>query len=278
MKTCSACKEEKEESCFCKNKSKKDGLNYVCKACANGRYRKWASENKEKLAVYRASYLEINKDTLKEKRRLRNLRFRDRNRAACKKYSEDNQEKEKARRKKYREEHKIEIREKAKEYLARNKEKAKEARKKYYDEHRQKELKMGAEYVKGRRKIDPVFAAKSRIRNLISTSIKNGGFKKRSKSEAILGCSIVELMAIWGISSIPDGFEIDHIVPMAQAQSEEEAIKLNHHTNLQLLPAQENYNKRDRPTEDGLRMVIVLLGREWIYKSGRNNREYTGCL
>jgi hypothetical protein len=33
MKTCSKCKVEKDEAEFSKNKSKKDGLDYRCKAC-----------------------------------------------------------------------------------------------------------------------------------------------------------------------------------------------------------------------------------------------------
>ena len=39
---------------------------------------------------------------------------------------------------------------------------------------------------------------------------------------------------------------IDHIIPMSTAKSEEEVIKLNHYTNLQLLKAEDNMQKSDK--------------------------------
>ena len=36
---------------------------------------------------------------------------------------------------------------------------------------------------------------------------------------------------------------IDHIIPLATAKTEEEVIKLNHYTNLQLLKAKDNLKK-----------------------------------
>ena len=39
---------------------------------------------------------------------------------------------------------------------------------------------------------------------------------------------------------------IDHIIPMSTAKSEEEVIKLNQYTNLQLLKAEDNLEKSDK--------------------------------
>ena len=39
---------------------------------------------------------------------------------------------------------------------------------------------------------------------------------------------------------------IDHIIPLATAKTKEEVIKLNHYTNLQLLKAKDNWQKRDK--------------------------------
>lgn len=45
MKRCSICKEEKAEIEFNRNKSKKDGLNTVCRECSNERSRRYYHEN-----------------------------------------------------------------------------------------------------------------------------------------------------------------------------------------------------------------------------------------
>ena len=39
---------------------------------------------------------------------------------------------------------------------------------------------------------------------------------------------------------------IDHIIPISTAESEEEIIKLNHYTNLQLLKAEDNIQKSNK--------------------------------
>lgn len=46
MKTCYTCQTNKEENLFNKNKSKKDGLNNICRDCSNLRSKKYYSDNK----------------------------------------------------------------------------------------------------------------------------------------------------------------------------------------------------------------------------------------
>lgn len=50
-KICTKCRSEKDITCFNKNRSTKDGLNYWCKPCNVVAAAKWASENRE---TYRA--------------------------------------------------------------------------------------------------------------------------------------------------------------------------------------------------------------------------------
>lgn len=45
MKTCTICKFPKKEDDFNKNKSRKDGLNNICRRCSNRRSRKYYSNN-----------------------------------------------------------------------------------------------------------------------------------------------------------------------------------------------------------------------------------------
>ena len=52
MKMCSACKEAKLVSEFCRNKSRSDGMNPYCKECMKARHRVWRKKNPEKIAAY----------------------------------------------------------------------------------------------------------------------------------------------------------------------------------------------------------------------------------
>lgn len=77
MKICSACKIPKEKSLFGRDKARKDGLNYVCKACVA-----------EKSKIYRELNPEKRKETCKN--------YREKNPEACKQAYLNWQEKEKA--------------------------------------------------------------------------------------------------------------------------------------------------------------------------------------
>lgn len=48
MKTCTKCKKKKTSVCFNKNKSRKDGLQNICKKCSRARSKEYYRNNKEK--------------------------------------------------------------------------------------------------------------------------------------------------------------------------------------------------------------------------------------
>ncbi len=58
MKVCSTCRQTKDESEFFRDKSKKDGLKYQCKACTNKVHMKWKANNWDKICGYARSYRE----------------------------------------------------------------------------------------------------------------------------------------------------------------------------------------------------------------------------
>ena len=60
MKRCYKCGEEKALCEFSKNKSRKDGLNSLCKACVKAYY----EANKEKIAERHKAYRQANKDKI----------------------------------------------------------------------------------------------------------------------------------------------------------------------------------------------------------------------
>jgi hypothetical protein len=102
----------------------------------------------------------------------------------------------------------------------------------------------------------------SNIRNLIGHSIRKKGFIKKSKTNDILGCSFEELKQHleskfepwmdWNNRGLYNGelnygWDIDHIIPVSSAKTEEEILKLNHYINLQPLCSYTNRCiKRDK--------------------------------
>lgn len=117
------------------------------------------------------------------------------------------------------------------------------------------------EYVRKRRKSDNLFAITDQMRRLIRSSFLKGGFNRSSRTQEIIGCSYVDFLKHieskfeswmnWSNrgkynGEFNYGWDIDHIIPMSSAKTEEEAIKLNHYTNLQPLCSKINRNiKRD---------------------------------
>ena len=105
-----------------------------------------------------------------------------------------------------------------------------------------------------RRKNNPLYAFKHKIRSTINKCLTRCGYTKRSKSLDILGCSWDEFYKYieskfsdgmnWNNRGM-HGWHIDHIIPLAVAKTEEEIMRLNHYTNLQPLWGKENMNKKD---------------------------------
>jgi hypothetical protein len=143
--------------------------------------------------------------------------------------------------------------------------KTKEFRKKYYyadleksrlylKEWRLKNLKKRRSQQNSRnrflRKTDPLFLLKCRIRCRTSLYFKRKQLNKNSDTAAMIGCSweflqehIEQQFVVgmnWGNRS---SWHIDHIVPLASAETEERLIELCHYTNLQPLWAQDNLSK-----------------------------------
>lgn len=105
-----------------------------------------------------------------------------------------------------------------------------------------------------RYKSDPLHRLKLVVSNRIRKSIQRRNQIKKTKATDILGCSIEQLYAHLKTSAIKRygkffpqrRYDIDHIVPISLAKTEEELIKLNHYTNLQYLLPRDNLKKSNR--------------------------------
>ena len=176
-------------------------------------------------------------------------------------YREQNKEKAKIENKKYREENKELLKQKGKEYYQNNKSIILAKTVKYQKENKEKINKVKNLYRLNRRKTDSLYNLKHNIRALITSSFKEKGIKKSSKTSEILGCSFedfkihleskFELWMTWENKGkyngeVNYGWDIDHIIPVSSGMTEEEVVKLNHFTNLQPLCCKINRDiKRD---------------------------------
>lgn len=116
-------------------------------------------------------------------------------------------------------------------------------------------------YHKTRKETDPIYKLRISIKRTIYNSLTNKKFEKNLTTTDILGCSIsefrtyienkFELWMNWDNKGLYNGelnygWDIDHIIPLSSAITEEDILKLNHYTNLQPLCSKYNrYIKRD---------------------------------
>lgn len=110
---------------------------------------------------------------------------------------------------------------------------------------------------KKRYKTDIIYKLKCLVRSRLLTSIKLNGFPKLYNTIKYIGCdystlkSHIEAQFKPGMTWENHGeWEIDHVIPLASATSEEQLLKLSHYTNLQPLWQTENRQKSDSLPED----------------------------
>jgi hypothetical protein len=163
--------------------------------------------------------------------------------------------------KKYHKKYNQENKDKSKKYYQENKDKINEYNKKYYQENKQYFSKYSNKYQIKRKKIDSLYKLRLGIRSAIRKSFKRGdnNFKKNTKTEVILGCTIYEFIKhiesqfTEGMTIDNHGeWHLDHIIPLATADTEEDVIRLNHYTNFQPLWAKDNLSKGDKIIEKQL--------------------------
>ena len=138
----------------------------------------------------------------------------------------------------------------AKEIICHCKECGKLKSKAWYEKNKKRAHEYTKQYYKRRRSQDNLFKFQTDLRNCINQSLRKKGYRKKSRTHEILGCSFDELLVhlyltspVNPISHPNETLHLDHIVPMASAKDEQEVVTLNHYTNLQWLTAKDNYKK-----------------------------------
>jgi hypothetical protein len=237
MKVCTKCKLEKDFSEFNKRTKNKDGLRNECRSCEK-KYRDNMLDYQKK---YQRNYYLNNIDSIKEYR----MENRERDKIKIDNWRKNNSEKIKI----YNERNK----KNAKIYYSENIEAISKQKKIYYSNNRDRILNKKKsnrdiinEYVRQRKKTDELYKLLCSIRSTINSSIKTKKFSKKAKTEEMLGCSFEEFKLYieskfenwmswenYGLynGELNYGWDLDHIIPISSAKTEDEVIKLNHFTN-----------------------------------------------
>jgi len=145
------------------------------------------------------------------------------------------------------------ISERKRKYYLENCEKIRERKRKYYLENKERLNKQSVVRVNKRKDDDDLFKLSCNIRGLIHSTLKLKGYRKKSKTCEILGCSFEEFKTYletkfeswmnWNNYGNWDGqpkemnvaWDIDHIIPISLGITEDEIMRLNYYSNLQPL-------------------------------------------
>jgi len=221
MKKCNKCLIEKPFDDFFRDMSHKDGLQSRCKVCD-------FTKKKEKYENIKEINVTVTHKTCNECKIYKEAKEFDKYKAmsdglvgkckACRKLKN----------KKRYDNNKEKIKSKTLNYYRNNKEKFNLARRKY-NAKKEKE--------------DILYKLKRRLRNRLYYALKRTFWKKNVHFNDYIGCSLQELKdyiqnkftseMTWDNYGI--FWQLDHIKPLASAETEEELYKLNHYTNLQPL-------------------------------------------
>lgn len=237
VKECKDCKTEKILDEFYKDKTMRLGRWSICKDCSSIK-----RKNNPKVKEYNR----INREKNKEKYKLYGKKYRQSHKEYHKEYG-----------KKYRSENSKKIRDQKKDWYINNIDKVKL----YRQINSDKIKKHRSYYKKFRYENDLLYRIHIDLSKLIGIYIKRHGYKKKSRTHEILGCSFEEFKIYFESKFEPwmtwenkglyngelnYGWDIDHIIPLSTAKTEEELIKLNHYSNLQPLCSFTNrYIKRN---------------------------------
>ena len=138
-----------------------------------------------------------------------------------------------------------------KHYTLEHKEEKAEYLKKYNQENKEKIRRVSQKRNNERLRIDPIYRAKRHARLYIWKAFNKQGKISEEKVKKLVGCPSGELTSYlkqtwatqYGTEWAGQPCNIDHIVPLLEAQTEEQVKQLCHYTNLRLVTPEENFKK-----------------------------------
>ena len=201
----------------------------------NAYQREWRKRNSDKIKAQNKKYRETNKEKIEAYHK----EWRDKNRDRLNEQQ----------RQKYRENPDA-FKERKERYVSSHLEQVKEARKRYKNENRQK----CTDYERTKKQTDPIYRFRTSFTCLISGYLRKKNYKGGKKTWEIVGCDF-ETFLEYIKSRFEDGmtmenyghgegkWNIDHIIPICTARTDEDIEKLNHYSNLRPMWASDNYKR-----------------------------------
>tara|TARA_R110002012_G_scaffold77465_1_gene196649 strand:- start:580 stop:1434 length:855 start_codon:yes stop_codon:yes gene_type:complete len=247
MKTCTKCEEEKPLSEFYKksashiksNMAEIDTYRSYCKLCK----KRYEETNKDRINAQKRTHYKANRPRLLAKARLYIKKNFKKKQLTDKLYHAAHKEKRNAYTRQWNKDNK----EKAKLGQKRWREQNKEHVKKYLEENRPSTRARARIRRKERYRNDPLYKCRVLVRGAVREGFRKKNFHKRHKTSKILKCSFeyffnyVKKQFKEGMTWKNHGeWELDHIIPLGLAETEEEVIALNHYSNFQPLWKKEN--------------------------------------
>lgn len=206
-------------------------------------------EQKERKRLYDIEYQIKNAEKKKEQGKQWRENNSEKKKEQDKQWCGNNKERKRLYDIQYRNKNSLIKKDNDKEYYQKNKEDIKLKSKEYRENNKDKRNI----YQYNRRKNDPLFKLTCNISTLIRQSFKRKGFGKNTKTAKILSCNFNDfkshIESLWepwmnwdnygnwngAPTEINTSWDIDHIIPISTATTENDIIKLNHYTNLQPL-------------------------------------------
>jgi len=220
MKRCTICGETKPYADFHKQASRRDGYANWCRPCKKVKKREDYLRHRDRWLPKFKAYRDANPEKVAEAKRLAVAKKPDHYRSQSRAFYERNREA------------KI-------QYQA-----------VYRVDNWPQVLKRNTAYKLRRMKEDPLFRAECAMRGYIRLAFKKRGHTKTGTTRSLLGCDWPDLQAHMERQFKPGmtwdnygDWHIDHIIPLATAESVEDLRRLCHYSNLQPLWAEENIRK-----------------------------------
>lgn len=204
--------------------------------------KRYNEKNKLKIKVYQREYKKVYQEKNKEKIKQYQKEYRGKNKEKIKQYQKTNISQ--------KEYFRLKIKEYRASYSDEKKKQINLQKKLYREKNKERLVIQQKNWYRNQMRTNPFFKLKANIRTLIGNSFRRNGYKKTSKTEQILGCSYDEFKLHlekqfepwmnWDNRGLYNGTEnygwdIDHIIPLDTAKTEEDIIRLNHYSNLQPL-------------------------------------------
>ena len=236
MKICKKCQINKSLEEYGDNKNNQDKKSIYCKDCERVRGKEQRDKNRDKVNESAKKWRKNNPEKYQK---------------TIEKYLEKNpnmSSKERSKIYRQNEDYRKKINIKRKEYYKNNLDKEREISKKYYHKNKEKLRRENNQWKNNKRKTDGFYRMKINLRHRLRDYLIGESRGKRTKD--IVGLDKVEFKLyiqskfVEGMSWDNYGkWHLDHIKPLCQAKDNEEALLLNHYTNLQPLWAEDNLRK-----------------------------------